>query len=62
MTQIGLLANGRINQKYKSTLICPIYTFSLASNIIAYTLVKVQSNEKYFNHLFTTGKCRIWRK
>ena len=39
-----------------STFIAPIYTFSLAGNIIVYTPIQGTNREKYFNQYIYTGK------
>ena len=39
-----------------STFVSPIYTFSLAGNIIAYTPNQGTNREKYFNNLIYEGK------
>ena len=45
-----------------STFVSPIYTFSLAGNIIVYKPIQGTNKEKYFNHLSITEKCRLWRE
>ena len=39
-----------------STFVSPIYTFSLAGNIIVYTPNQGTNEEKYFNHIIYQGK------
>ena len=36
--------------------VSPIYTFSLAGNIIVYTPNQGKNREKYFNHIIYKGK------
>ena len=38
------------------TFISPIYTFSLAENIIVYTPIQGTNREKYFNHIIYKAK------
>ena len=40
----------------KSNFVSPIYTFSLAGNIIVYTPNQGENREKYFNHINYQGK------
>ena len=39
-----------------STFVTPIYTFSLAGNIIVYPPMQATNREKYFNHIIYKGK------
>ena len=39
-----------------STFVSPIYTFSLAGNIIVYTPIEGTNREKYFNDIIYDGK------
>ena len=39
-----------------STFVSPIYTFSLAGNIIVYTPIRGTNREKYFNHNIYKGQ------
>ena len=46
-----------------STFVSPIYTFSLAGNIIAYTPIRGTNSEDYFNHIiYKRKKIRLWRE
>ena len=46
-----------------STFISPIYTFSLAGNIVVYTPSKGTNREKYFNHInYKDKRCLLWRE
>ena len=40
-----------LNKKNNSTFVSPIYTFSLAGNIIVYTPLQGTNGAKYFNHI-----------
>ena len=44
------------NLYINSTFVSPIYTFSLAGNIIVYTPNQGKIREKYFNHIIYKGK------
>ena len=44
-----------------SAFLSPIYTFSLARNIIAYTPTQGTKREKYLNRMKYKGKkCQLW--
>ena len=46
-----------------STLISPVYAFSLTGNIMVYTPSQSTNTEKYFNHIIYKDKsCRFWRE
>ena len=40
----------------KSTFVSPIYTFSLAGNLIVYSPIRGTNMEKYFNQIIYKGK------
>ena len=40
----------------KNTFVSPIFTFSLAGNIIVYSPIQGTNMEKYFNHIIYKGK------
>ena len=42
--------------KISSTFVSPIYTFSLAEDIIVYTPIQDTISEKNFNHTINNGK------
>ena len=41
---------------HNSTFVSPIYTFSLAGNLIVYTPIQGTNRETYFNHITYKGK------
>ena len=38
------------------TFVSPIFTFSLAGNIVVYTPIQGTNRKKYFNHIIYEGK------
>ena len=53
--------NNNNKNNNNSVLVSPIYTFSLAANIIAYTPSQGTNRVKYFNHNnHKDENCRLW--
>ena len=53
---MGITLGITINDNHSTTFVSPIYTFSLAGNIIVYRPSQGTNKEKYFKHITYKGK------